>query len=195
MVLYVNGFNQDNFLRNPDLQSQLEELDPNRLLEEMIYAPVVSVETYELWTLINDYSPTVLTPDLIHPIGSTPRERIMQTIENGKYYGSTLYSLMSQYRPKYFLTKTELTYLNIVMLESMMVYRQLWSISQSTGKLISTLTISNIDVLIRNIQALIIYLEFNSTDATIFYVQNVMWELRQIEATMHQIKTDIVEYL
>ena len=195
VVLYVNGFNQDNFLRNPDLQSQLEELDPNRLLEEMIYAPVVSVETYELWTLINEYSPTVLTPDLIHPIGSTPKERIMQTIENSKYYGSTLYSLIAQYRPKYLITKTEIIYLNIIMIESMMVYRQLWNISQATGKLSSTLTVSNLDVLIRNIQALIIYLEFNSTDTTIFYVQNIMWELRQIEATMHQIKTDIVEYL
>ena len=81
------------------------------------------------------------------------------------------------------------------MIESMMVYRQLWNISQATGKLSSTLTVSNLDVLIRNIQALIIYLEFNSTDTTIFYVQNIMWELRQIEATMHQIKTDIVEYL
>lgn len=195
IALYINEFDQYNFLKTPELQEDLEELDSNRLLEEMHFSPTVSVETYKLWQSILECSPEVLTPDLIHPIGSTPKERIIQTIENSKYYGSTIFGFIAQYRPRYYITKTDIKYLEVVLLDSMMIYMQLYKISQSTGKITTPVTLANINVLIKNIQALIIYLEFNATDETIFYIQNIMWELRQLEAILHQVKTDIIDYL
>ena len=144
--------------------------------------------------LILNYSPTVLTPDLINPVGNTPIERIMETVEYSDYYGSTLFDYINQYKPKYYLTKKDIKYMKVIMLDSMTLYYHLNQIAQSTGRITTLITLSNIDVLIRNVQALM-YLDLNKTEQNDFYVQNVIWELRQLEYILHQVKTDVIEYL
>lgn len=195
MVSNVNELDQYNFLKNPQLQEQLEELDPNRLLEEMRFAPLVSVETYNLWMDIRNYSSEVMTTELIHPNGSTVTELIKQSIDKGTYLGSTLYGYIKQYKSKYYLSKVDIKYIDTIIIEGMMVYLQLYKIANSTGKIVTPLTLANVNVFIQNLQALAIYLEFNANDTTLFYIQNIMYELRLLEAIMHKVKSDIVIYL
>lgn len=190
MILHMDAIDMNNILTDPD-----EELDTNRLLEEVRFAPMVAPSTYLLQQMILAYSPTVMTPELIHPVGNTPMERIMQTIEVSDYYGSTLYEYIEQYKPKYYLTKTDIKYLKVVLLDSMALYYYLNQIAESTGRIITPITLTNIMVLIQNVQALIMYLDLNKTDQNDFYVQNVIWELRQLEYILHQVKTDVIEYL
>ena len=187
MILHLND------LTKADVPTQ--DNPYSRLLEEMRFAPMVAPATYQMQQLILSYSPTVLTPDLMYPVGNTPIERIMETIEVSKYYGSTLYEYIEQYKSKYYLTKTDIKYLKTIMLDSMTLYYHLDRIAKSTGRITTPITLSNITVLIRNVQALIMYLDLNKTEQNDFYVQNVIWELRQLEYILHQVKTDVIEYL
>ena len=190
-VLHVSGFNQSNLLRDTITKS----LPTNRLTQEIDFEPVVSPETYYTWRDIRDYSPDILADDLITPGTLSAEERIIKTIKTVKYYGSSLYEYILQYKQKYYITKTEIKYLKMVMMETMNLYVHLYKIYFSTGQIDSPLALSNIKTLIQNVQSLILYLEFNSTDSNTFYIQNLKFELRQIEVVLHQVKTDIIEYL
>ena len=188
-ILHLDGLNSKNIITDSTRN------DKNRLLEEARFVPLVAPATYQMQQLILNYSPTVLTPDLINPVGNTPMERIMETIETSKYYGSTLYEYITQYKPRYYLTKTDIKYLKVVLLDSMTLYYHLNKIAQSTGRITTPITLSNMIGLIQNVQALILYLDLNKTDQNDFYVLNVIWELRQLEYILHQVKTDVIEYL
>lgn len=190
-VLQVNAFDQNNFVKNP----LITEIPDDRLIQEINFTPMVAAETYNLWKLIREYSPDVLADNLITPGDLTAKERIMKSVKTLKYYGSTLYEYIIQYKPKYYLTRTDIKYLKMVMIDVMSIFYQLYRIYLSTGQIRTSITLTNINTLIRNIQSLNLYLKFNSTDINVFYVQNVRWELRQLEATLHRIKTDIIEYL
>lgn len=167
----------------------------HKLIEEMLFAPLVSRETYSLQQDILDYSPDVLSPEYVLPIGSTPKERVMQAVKQSSKLDSTLYQLIVDYQPKYYLSKLDVKYLYIVILESMMLYRQIYQIATSKGQIITSLTPSGMKTLIKNIDALIIYLESNLTETNEFFVQDVMWELRKLEYIVIQIAADVVEYV
>ena len=167
----------------------------HKLIEEMLFAPLVSRETYSLQQDILDYSSDVLSPEYVLPIGSTPKERVMQAVKQSSKLDSTLYQLIVDYQPKYFLSKLDVKYLYIVMLESMMLYRQIYQIATSKGQIITSLTPSGMRTLIKNIDALIIYLESNLTETNEFFVRDVMWELRKLEYIVIQIAADVVEYV
>lgn len=191
IVLNVDEFTKANLIR----AGSSVFLPRNRLLEEIRFVPLVSPECYKLGKKILGYSPEVLTPEFSNPIGSTPSERIKQTIALNRYFGSTLYEYVKQYQAKYYLTQVDTKYLKMILLETMTLYYHLYKIINSTGKVYTQYTLSNIDVLIKNIQAVIIYLQFNNDEATLFYIRNVMWELRKIESLLHQIRTYVLEYL
>lgn len=167
----------------------------HRLMEEVSFVPIVSKETYLMQQQILNYSPEILSPEYILPIGSTPKERIMQAIKQSTKLDSTLYQLILKYQPKYYLSKLDIKYLKIIMLETMMVYHQLYKIYESKGQISTSLTPSSMKVLIKNLNSLVIYLETNSTVVNEFFIRNIMWELRKIEYIIVQITADIVEYV
>lgn len=191
IVLNVGEFNRNNLLRT----GPSTFLPQNRLLKEIRFVPLVSPECYKLWKMILSYSPFVLTPEFSNIMGSKQSERIKQTITLNRYFGSTLYEYVKQYQAKYYLTQVDIKYIKMILLETMTLYYHMYLFINSTGKVYTPYTLSNIDVLIGNIQAVIIYLQFNNDESTLFYVRNVMWELRKIESLLHQIRTYVLAYL
>lgn len=187
VVYNVQGFKGKDLLK--------EDEESNFLLEEIIFGNVVSVETYKMWEQILQYSPDILSPEYTYPVGATPKERVIQAIAKNRTYDSTIYDYIVQYKPKYYLTKTEINMLKTVLLESMMVYTKLEEIYNSQGAIEANITSTGMRTLIKNIQAVIMYFEYNSTDITRFYTQNVSAELRQLESLMLQVHSDVVIYL
>ena len=190
-VLHISGFDQSNVLQSKNTV----ELPKNRLVQEIVFVPQVSSETYTTWKLIREYSPEILVDNLVVPSSLTAKERIMKTIKTVDYYGSTLYEYTNQYRQKYYLTKTEVKYLKTVLIDAMTMYLHLYKIYNTYGQLSTPITLSDTENLIKNVESLILYLEFNSTDTNTFYLQNIKFELRQLESILHQVKSDIIEYL
>lgn len=181
----VNGFTGNDLSKESSI-----------LLVETKFTSKVSVETYEMYSRIKDYSPDVLSPAYSLIIGTTPKQRVIQAVGNSKSYDSTIYDLIVQYQPKSILTKTEVNHLKVILLESMMVYRKLYELyNQNSEELTTTLTMTNMGVLIKNIQAMIMYFTFNSTDHNRYQKMDISSELRTLEKIMNQVCTDIVDYL
>lgn len=193
-VLNIKGFDARTLNRDYTIRTD-GRIKFHKLIEEVLFANLVSRETYLMQQQILDYSPEVLSPEYVLPIGSTPRERVMQAVERSTKLDSTLYRLITKYQPKYYLSKMDVKYLKLVMLETMMVYRQLYQIAESKGQITTSLTPNNMRTLIKNIDALVIYLETNLNDTNEFFVRNVMWELRKMEYILVQVAADIVEYV
>lgn len=191
VVLNLNGFTKDNLLQGKNLI-----VIPNdRLTQEIQFLPTVSSDAYNVWKQIRDYSPEILDSTILNYGGLTPTERIIKTVKTSNYYGSTLFEYILQYRTKYYITKTDIKYLKTIMIDTIAVYLNLYKIYSSVGQLTSSITLENITNLIRNIESLILYFEFNSTDENVFYIQNIKFELRQLETILHQVKSDVIEYL
>lgn len=180
----VNAFTGKDLSENQDL-----------LLSEIRFTSKVSVETYELYIKIHEYSPDVLSPAYSLLTGSSPKQRVIQAVGKSTAYDSSIYDLIIKYQPKSILSKTEVNHLKIILLESMMVYRELYSLYHQVDELSTSLTTTNLNTLINNIRAMIMYFTFKTTESTEFYKQNVSIELRQLEKILTQISTDIVEYL
>ena len=187
VVYNVQGF------KGKDLLKEGEK--SNFLIEEIIFGNVVSIETYSMWKRMLQYDPNILSPEYTYPVGATPKERVIQAIAKNRTYDSTIYDYIVQYKPKYYLTKTEINLLKTILLESMMVYIKLEEMYNSQGAPEATITSVGMRTLIKNIQAVIMYFEYNSTDVTKFYTQNVSAELRQLESLMMQVHTDVIIYL
>lgn len=180
----VNPFTGDNLSDSPSI-----------LLSEVKFTNKVSVETYDLYTKIKDYSPEVLSPAYSLIIGTTPKQRVIQAVGNSTTYDSTIFELIVKYQPKSYISKTEINHLKIILLESMMVYTQLYKVYQQTEELSTTLTTTNLGILIRNIQAMIMYFTLKSIDNNRYQRMDISEQLRQLEKILTQISTDIIDYL
>ena len=165
------------------------------LLSEIKFTSKVSVETYEMYTQIHEYSPDVLSPAYSLSVGPSPKQRVIQAVGKSTAYDSSIYELIIKYQPKSILSKTEVNHLKVILLESMMVYRELYDLYHQVDELSTSLTTTNLGILINNIRAMIMYFTFKSTESTQFYKQNVSIELRQLEKILTQVSTDIVDYL
>lgn len=165
------------------------------LLSEIKFTSKVSVETYEMYTQIHEYSPDVLSPAYSLSVGPSPKQRVIQAVGKSTAYDSSIYELIIKYQPKSILSKTEVNHLKVILLESMMVYRELYNLYHQVDELSTSLTTTNLGILINNIRAMIMYFTFKSTESTQFYKQNVSIELRQLEKILTQVSTDIVDYL
>ena len=164
-------------------------------MKELTFENLVSTETYSLQERIKEFDPEVLSPEYVFPIGSTPKERVQQAVHNNLVYGSTIYRLLTSYRSKYYLSKTDSKYIKIILLESMYVFRELYSIVNSTGTIKTTLSVKSLKILIGNINTIIRYLEVNTLEDHMFYVRNLMWELRQLQNIIMQVVADVVIYV
>ena len=189
-ILNLNGFTKDNLPKNTVI-----DIPNNRLTQEIQFLPIVASETYMVWNKIKEYSPDILESSMTTYGGLTPTERIIKLVKTSKIYGSTLYEYILQYKTKYILTKTDIKYLKVILIDTMAIYLNLYKMYYSSGQLTSSTTLENITNLIRNIESLIMYFEFNSTNLNTFYLQNIKFELRQLETILHQVKSDIIEYL
>ena len=149
VVYNVQGF------KGKDLLKEGEK--SNFLIEEIIFGNVVSIETYNMWKRMLQYDPNILSPEYTYPVGATPKERVIQAIAKNRTYDSTIYDYIVQYKPKYYLTKTEINLLKTILLESMMVYIKLEEMYNSQGAPEATITSVGMRTLIKNIQAVIMY--------------------------------------
>lgn len=171
------------------------DFNVHRLMKELHFQNLVSPNTYELQTRIKEFDPTVLSPEYVFPIGSTPKERVQQAVNNNLVFGSTIYKLVSIYRSKYYLSKVDTRYIKAILLESIYVYRELYNIVNSNTSISTTLSVKSMKVLIRNINTIIRYLEINTLEDHMFYISNLMWELRQLQYLMVQVLADVVIYV
>ena len=183
-VSNVNPFTGDNLADDPDF-----------LLKEVKFTSKISIETVDMYKNIKAYSPDVLSPAYSLSVGPSPTQRVIQAIGNSTAYDSSIYELIVKYQPTSILSKTEINHLKLILLESMMVYRELYDLYNQTESLSTFLTSSSLQTLIDNIRAMIMYFTFNSTEKTQMYKQDVSVELRHLEKLMTQISTDIVGYL
>lgn len=183
-VSNVNPFTGDNLADDPDF-----------LLKEVKFTSKISIETVDMYKNIKAYSPDVLSPAYSLSVGPSPTQRVIQAIGNSTAYDSSIYELIVKYQPTSILSKTEINHLKLILLESMMIYRELYDLYNQTESLSTFLTSSSLQTLIDNIRAMIMYFTFNSTEKTQMYKQDVSVELRHLEKLMTQISTDIVDYL
>lgn len=179
---------------NPFTGKDLSETQ-DILLSEVKYSNRVSVETYEMVSLIRQYSPIVLSPEYSLIVGDSPQQRVIQAVSRSTLYDSTIYEMIMAYQPKSIISKNEVNHLKVILLESMMVYLQLYNLYTQTDKLSTTLNLTNLGILISNIRAMIMYFTFKSTQSNQIYTQNISIELRNLEKTITQVITDVVDYL
>lgn len=169
--------------------------DLSILISEIRFISKVSTETYDLYSAMKDYSPEALSPAYSLVIGLTPKQRVIQAVSDSTAYDSTIFELIMKYQPRAVLSKNEINHLKVILLESMMVYRELYNIYNTESELTTTLTMTHIEILINNIRAMIMYFTLNSTESNKYERMDVSSELRKLEKVMTQVKTDIVDYL
>ncbi len=176
--------------RGEDLAEQ-----PTLMLSEAKFLPRVSVETYNMYTAMRNYSPEVLSPVYSVISGLDATERVMQAVASSVLYDSTIYKLIVEYQPKSILTKSEVNYLKLILLESMMTYMELYRIYNLQSEITTTLTLNNISILLGNIRAMTLMLSLVQGRDTIYQRSNVSNELRKLEKIITEIHTNVVEYL
>lgn len=187
-VLSIDGFDGKDIKEDP--KDKVETL----LLSEVSYNNKVSSESYTLSKEIKQYSPDVLS-DAYAQLGATKKQKIIQAVANGTTYDSTLFDLINKYQPKGLLTKTEVAYLKAIMLESMLVYLELYSIYNQEMPIETTLTASSMELLISNVRAVITSFTFDKIITSRTAKIEVIHELRKLEKILTQTVTDIVSYL
>lgn len=187
-------YNLDSFNLNTLVDGKLDKYQ-SMLLSEVNFIKKVSINTYSLWTKIKKYSEEVLSDAYSTVVGNNKQQKILQAISNGKTYGSTLYTLIDKYSKKSILSKAEASYLKLIMLESMMVYRELYIIYNQGDELSTTLTSDDLKTLINNIRAVIMNFNFEHIDSIKSCKQDISSELRQLEKILTQVATDVISYL
>lgn len=165
------------------------------LLHEVNYSNKVSPSTYIMYTKIQDYSPDVLSHLYSIPFGSEPRDRVIQAVANSRKYDSTIYEMINDYQTRAVLSKLEVKRLKVILLESMMVYQELYSMYNQSDGISTELGMTNMGILINNIRAMIMYFTFINTEVNKMERQNLIPELRKLEKIMTQASIDIVDYL
>lgn len=166
------------------------------LMSEIKFISRVSTETYMLYTKIKEYSPDVLSPNYTIIPSMEPKQRIIYTISNSTSYDSTIFEFMVKYQKKLTLSKTETNQLKIILLESMLVYQELYKLYYQSEELNTVLTSTNIEVLINNIRAMIMCLNAKYTNQNAKYDRmDISNELRQLEKIFSQVKTDVITYM
>ena len=184
----VNGFS------GYDLKAP-EEDKYDILLSEVKFRSNVSVETYNMCTKIHEYSPEVLSTEYCEIKGMPAKQKIIQAVGNNRDFDSTLYELILLYQPKSIISKSEVNHLRIILLESMMIYIELYKIYNQTEELSTTLTMTNMEILINNIRAMIMYFDFNYNRTNQLDRKDISAELRKLEKIITQIRVDVVDYL
>ena len=77
-----------------------------------------------------------------------------------------------------------------------MIYRELYRIYDSNEESLSTtVTMTNIEILLRNIRSIILYFDVTSTDLNKYDRMEISHELRELEKILTQVRTDIIDYL
>lgn len=169
--------------------------EQDMLLHEVNYSNKVSPSTYIMYTKIQDYSPDVLSHLYSIPFGSEPRDRVIQAVANSRKYDSTIYEMINDYQTRAVLSKLEVKRLKVILLESMMVYQELYSMYNQSDGISTELGMTNMGILINNIRAMIMYFTFINTEVNKMERQNLIPELRKLEKIMTQASIDIVDYL
>ena len=169
--------------------------NPDRLVSEVQFTSKVSVETYNMISLIKNYSDEVLSLEYCTLPGKEPRDRLIQAIASSTAYDSSIYVMIKDYSPIMVLNKLEVKRLKLILLESMMVYIELYRMYLQSGTLSTNLTAANMTILINNIRAMIMYFTLVYNDTNVFERQNVRSELRRLEKIMTQVLADVVDYL
>lgn len=188
-VFSVNPFS------GSDIQSDSKDKIESLLLSEVSYHNKISSESYDISEEIKQYSPDILSDAYSTTVGPTKQQKIIQAVANSTAYDSTLFDLINKYQPQSLLTKTEISYIKSIMLESMLVYVELFSIYNQEMPISTTLTMSNMNILVKNIRALIMSFTFEENVKVRTAKIEVIHELRNLEKVLTQIITDVVSYL
>lgn len=165
------------------------------LLSEVKYTSRVSPETYEMYAGMKEYSPDYLSPAYSLIVGISPKQKVMRAVAASTVYDSTLYELILSFLSKSTLTKTESNQLKVILLESMMIYMEMYKLYNQAGELVTPVTVTYIEILISNIRAMIMYFTLKSTDYNKYDRMDISSELRNLEKIMTQIKVDVIDYL
>lgn len=186
----VNGFTGVDIAPKQEIYDTLP-----LLLSEVKYTSRVSPETYEMYAGMKEYSPDYLSPAYSLIVGISPKQKVMQAVAASTVYDSTLYELILSFLSKSTLTKTESNQLKVILLESMMIYMEMYKLYNQAGELVTPVTVTYIEILISNIRAMIMYFTLKSTDYNKYDRMDISSELRNLEKIMTQIKVDVIDYL
>lgn len=187
-------------------QADLKYFNNDFATRNMKFTPKLSVETYELYTKMKDCSPDVLSTRFSSKSGNA-KTKVTSGIAS-KTYNSTIYSYLAEYQSKSILTKMEINWIKVIMLESMMVWMELFEIYKQAKagapSITTTLTVSNIERLITNIYSVILRFSVDNTwmsegvkDTTMHSQEKTQlnYELRELERIFTKVKVDILNYL
>ena len=186
----VNGFTGVDIAPKQEIYDTLP-----LLLSEVKYTSRVSPETYEMYAGMKEYSPDYLSPAYSLIVGISPKQKVMRAVAASTVYDSTLYELILSFLSKSTLTKTESNQLKVILLESMMIYMEMYKLYNQAGELVTPVTVTYIEILISNIRAMIMYFTLKSTDYNKYDRMDISSELRNLEKIMTQIKVDVIDYL
>lgn len=168
------------------------------LYNAVLFNSAVSIDTYEMANSIKDYESTYLSTEFMTLYGSTQKERIVASVASSTNYSSTLFVNAQECRTKSYIGKADFSRIKTVMLECMRVYCEIYKIADIddySDTISANLTTTQMQDLIENLQALILYLKFTETDYNQLYRIDLLSDLRHLEKIMTQINKDIVIYL
>lgn len=189
-VSNVNGFTGEDIRPKTEIYEQMP-----LLLAETKYTSRVSAETYTMYAGMKEYSADYLSPAYSLIAGISLKQKVMRAVATSTVYDSSLYELILKYVAKSTLTKTEANQIKVIMLESMMIYMEMYKLYNQSGELSTTVTLTYIEILISNIRAMIMYFTLKSTEYNMYDRMDISAELRELEKIMTQIKTDVIDYL
>lgn len=172
--------------------------DESWLYNSVVFNSAMSIDTYEMTRAIKNYDVDYLSTEFMTLFGSTQKERIVASVASGTNYSSTLFENAQNCRTKSYISKSDFARIKIILLESMRVYYEIYKIADTndySGQLSADLTVNQMNDIIDNIEALILYLKFTESDYNQLYRIDLLSDLRHLEKIMTQINTDIVLYL
>ena len=158
----------------------------------------VSVETYEIYKAMKQYSPEYMSETFWNVPSLPASQRVIHAALASKDYNSSLIESSLFYRSKSYISKHLFKCIKVILLESMMIYIKLYKVSEVVDfniPLVLGVTDAQVQNLINNIVALNFYIQLTTTDMNRLYVTNIKSDLRHLEKVHTQIKADIVTYL
>lgn len=173
----------------------VDPIDRTLLTTEARFRPTVSLGTYNMYAQILKYSPDILSEEYSPLNMSSSLYNVINAIANSKVYDSTLFEILKDYSSRSIITKNEYNLVNVVLLDAMNLYIELFNISEQTSENITTnLSNSSLQILLNNIRALILY--FECKDSIYKHeLLDINYELRQIEKIVIETISNIITFL
>ena len=162
------------------------------------YIPKCSLLAYNMYKGIKEYSDEYLSTEYISTSGSDNKQRIAHAITVGTELDSTLFEHARNCRIKGILTKENFNRIKIILIESMVVYQDIYQISKKNNvyeSISSEISVSQIKRIIDNSESMNFYLKEIADERTKLEYLDICGDLRKLCKVMTQINSDIINFM